>query len=94
MDNIPQVCCPLQGFTLPLTISSGYDFGYFLKILTAVPLPFHESDFHHILTLWFPSIFDIKYIHRTVDKGFKGGLKDVANELGVCSIIRGVSEHK
>lgn len=63
---------------------SGYDFGYFLKILTAMALPLHESDFHTLLGIWFPSILDMKYIHRAIDKTFKGGLKDVADQLQVC----------
>jgi CCR4-NOT transcription complex subunit 7/8 len=62
---------------------SGYDFGYFLKLLTAKALPFHESEFHQILTIWFPSILDVKHIHRIIDKNFKGGLKDVADQLQV-----------
>jgi len=69
-----------------ITYHSGYDFGYFLKILTATPLPFHESEFHNVLTIWFPAIFDVKHIHRTVDKGFKGGLKDVADQLQVSRV--------
>jgi len=64
--------------------SSGYDFGYFLKILTAMALPLREDDFHTLLGLWFPSILDMKYIHRAIDKTFKGGLKDVAEQLQVC----------
>jgi CCR4-NOT transcription complex subunit 7/8 len=73
--------CPITNFSGDL---SGYDFGYFLKILTAMALPLHESDFHTLLGIWFPSILDMKYIHRAIDKTFKGGLKDVADQLQVC----------
>jgi len=69
-----------------ITYHSGYDFGYFLKILTGAPLPYNESDFHSLLSIWFPSIFDVKYIHKQVDKSSKGGLKDVAEQLQVSRI--------
>jgi len=69
-----------------ITYHSGYDFGYFLKILTAMALPLREADFHTLLGLWFPSILDMKYIHRAIDKTFKGGLKDVAEQLQVSRV--------
>lgn len=89
MDYLPQVRMHLPFLDKTLTRwlrrlgYSGYDFGYFLKILTATPLPFHEDDFHSILEIWFPSILDMKYIHRAIDKAFKGGLKDLADQLQV-----------
>ncbi|KAF8340474.1 ribonuclease CAF1 [Cantharellus anzutake] len=69
-----------------ITYHSGYDFGYLLKILTGAPLPLNESDFHSILSIWFPAIFDVKYIHKQLDKSFKGGLKDVADQLQVSRV--------
>lgn len=70
-----------------ISFHSGYDFGYLLKLLTSSPLPPVESDFFDLLKIWFPNVFDIKYIMRT-RKVLKGGLQDVADELGVCVLAR------
>lgn len=42
-----------------------------------------EEDFFELFTLWFPSVYDIKYMMRSC-KGLRGGLKDVADKLDVC----------
>lgn len=63
-------------------IISGYDFGYLLKILTNEPLPANENDFFHLLNIWFPCIYDIKHVVRSV-KTLRGGLQEIAESLGV-----------
>jgi len=65
----------------PLLIS-GYDFGYFIKLLTAVSLPTNEDAFFDILRIWFPTVYDVKFMMRAC-KQLKGGLQDVADDLGV-----------
>jgi hypothetical protein len=60
----------------------GYDFGYLLKILTNEPLPANENDFFHLLNIWFPCIYDIKHVVRSV-KTLRGGLQEIAESLGV-----------
>lgn len=40
--------------------SSGYDFGYLLKIVSCLPLPPTETEFFELLKIWFPCIWDIK----------------------------------
>ena len=68
---------------VPRSLSrSGYDFGYLVKLLTNHSLPEQEDDFFELLRLWFPAIYDIKYIMRAC-KVLKGGLQDVADDLGV-----------
>lgn len=62
---------------------SGYDFGYFVKLLTAVSLPSTEEAFFDLLRIWFPTVYDIKFMMRA-SKVLKGGLQDVADDLGVC----------
>lgn len=62
---------------------SGYDFGYFIKLLTAESLPTTEDDFFSLLRTWFPTVYDIKFLMRSC-KQLKGGLQDVADDLGVC----------
>lgn len=63
-------------------MSSGYDFGYFVKLLTAESLPTSEELFFEKLRKWFPTIYDIKFMMRAC-KVLKGGLQDVADDLGV-----------
>ena len=67
----------------PLLIS-GYDFGYFIKLLTAVSLPTNEDAFFDILRIWFPTVYYVKFMMRAC-KQLNGGLQDVADDLGVSS---------
>jgi len=46
-------------------------------------LPEHEDEFFQLLRLWFPGIYDIKYIIRATKVMTKASLQDVAEELGV-----------
>lgn len=68
-----------------VSFHSGYDFGYLLKILTCEPLPANEIDFFHLLSIWFPCIYDIKHVVRSV-KTLRGGLQEIAESLGVSRI--------
>lgn len=65
-----------------ITFHSGYDFGYLLKVLMANPLPVDEGTFFEFLRLFFPSFYDIKYLMKTC-KSLKGGLQDIADDLGI-----------
>lgn len=91
MDILPQV--RLSSFLLwemvvlihvRVCVCSGYDFGYFVKLLTAESLPTTEEMFFERLRKWFPTIYDIKFVMRAC-KVLKGGLQDVADDLGVRS---------
>jgi CCR4-NOT transcription complex subunit 7/8 len=64
---------------------SGYDFGYLLKVLTCNPLPSEESEFFELLNVFFPCFYDIKYLMKSC-RNLKGGLQDVADDLGVKRI--------
>ncbi|XP_066992770.1 CCR4-NOT transcription complex subunit 7 isoform X1 [Anabrus simplex] len=63
-----------------LSFHSGYDFGYLLKLLTDQNLPQEESDFFELLRLYFPTVYDVKYLMKSC-KNLKGGLQEVADQL-------------
>ena len=69
--------------TTPVSLHSGYDFGYFVKLLTAESLPTTEDGFFSLLNIWFPTVYDIKFLMKA-SKLLKGGLQEVADDLGVC----------
>ena len=62
-----------------------YDFGYLLKLVTASALPDSEQQFFSLLLKYFPNLYDIKYMMKSC-RNLKGGLQDVAMELGVDRI--------
>ncbi|KAH7884919.1 ribonuclease H-like domain-containing protein [Phlebopus sp. FC_14] len=68
-----------------ISFHSGYDFGYLVKLLTALSLPTSEDVFFDWLHTWFPYCYDIKFMMRSC-KSLKGGLQDVADDLGVTRI--------
>ncbi|KAK0524660.1 CCR4-NOT core DEDD RNase subunit [Tilletia horrida] len=68
-----------------VSFHSAYDFGYLLKVVTACPLPPQEADFFALLRVYFPCIYDIKFLMRSC-KSLKGGLQDVADDLQVSRI--------
>ena len=45
-----------------ISFHSGYDFGYLMKIMLQSPLPEDEDEFHNLLNVFFPSLYDIKYL--------------------------------
>jgi CCR4-NOT transcription complex subunit 7/8 len=73
---------PFIGFLISY---SGYDFGYLLKLATCLSMPCEESEFFDLLKLYFPCIYDIKFIMKSC-KTLRGGLQDVADDLQVYLI--------
>ena len=47
-----------------ISFHSGYDFGYLLKIMLCKPLPDDELEFRKLMNIFFPSIYDIKYLMK------------------------------
>ncbi len=56
-----------------------------MSLLTAQNLPKTESEFFETLRLYFPNVYDVKYLMKSC-KNLKGGLQEVANELEVPRI--------
>lgn len=63
-----------------VSFHSGYDYGYLLKILTTLELPEDEKSFFERLKIYFPTIYDIKYMTSLLDGHF-GGLQKLADDL-------------
>ncbi|KAL2868095.1 CCR4-NOT core DEDD family RNase subunit POP2 [Aspergillus lucknowensis] len=47
-----------------VSFHSGYDFGYLMKIMLCQALPENEEEFHKLLNIFFPSLYDIKYLMK------------------------------
>lgn len=58
-----------------LTFHSAYDFGYLFKVLEGTEyLPPTEAEFLDVLRMYFPKIYDIKYMIKDFPS-LKGGLQ-------------------
>ncbi|XP_066908536.1 CCR4-NOT transcription complex subunit 7 isoform X3 [Halyomorpha halys] len=68
-----------------LSFHSGYDFGYLLKLLTNQNLPNDESEFFELLKIYFPTVYDVKYLMKSC-KNLKGGLQEVADQLELTRV--------
>jgi CCR4-NOT transcription complex subunit 7/8 len=66
-------------------VYSGYDFGYLLKMLTQAMLPTEEQEFFELLKIFFPNIYDVKYLMKSC-KNLKGGLQEVSEQLEVSRV--------
>ena len=77
---------------LPLPSLSGYDFGYLIRLLTNCKLPDKENDFFELLTIFFPKLYDVKYLMKSC-KSLKGGLQEVGDYLEVSDhLLPGLDE--
>lgn len=65
-----------------VTFHSGYDFAYLMKLLTTQGLPKEEKGFFELLKIYFPTVYDIKYMTSILDGYFSGGLQKLADDLG------------
>lgn len=70
-----------------ITFHSGYDFCYLLKLLTEDKLPEDEKKFFDLLKLYFPTVFDIKYLMKSC-KQLQGGLQDIADQMKIKRVGR------
>jgi len=68
-----------------VTFHSGYDFGYLLKVLTCAALPEKDTEFFELLSIFFPVIYDMKYLMKFCGN-LHGGLQKLAEVLEVDRI--------
>ncbi|XP_031481827.1 probable CCR4-associated factor 1 homolog 7 [Nymphaea colorata] len=71
-----------------VTFHSGYDFGYLLKLLTGQYLPETHTGFFNLISIYFPTVYDIKHLMKFCDS-LHGGLNKLAELLevervGIC----------
>ncbi|XP_059171878.1 CCR4-NOT transcription complex subunit 7-like [Physella acuta] len=65
-----------------LSFHSGYDFGYFIKMLQNSDLEEDDEEFFSKLRLHCPDIYDVKYLMKSC-KDLKGGLQEVSDYLQI-----------
>jgi CCR4-NOT transcription complex subunit 7/8 len=51
-----------------ISFHAAYDFAYLTKLMHCKPLPENEDEFRRLLTIYFPSIYDIKYITKSAQR--------------------------
>ncbi|XP_065192023.1 CCR4-NOT transcription complex subunit 7-like [Sycon ciliatum] len=65
-----------------IAFHGSYDFAYLMKLVLGTKLPVDEAAFFELYRLFFPRIYDVKYLMKSV-KTLKGGLQDVASTLEI-----------
>ena len=55
-----------------------------MRVLTSCKLPDEEADFFGLMSLYFPNVYDVKYLMKSC-KNLKGGLQEVADSLEVSA---------
>ena len=51
-----------------ISFHSGYDFAYLVKLMFCQQLPDHEADYRKLLSIFFPAIYDIKYMIKAAQR--------------------------
>lgn len=69
-----------------IAFHGGYDFGYLLRCMTGANLPADEAEFFKVMAIWFPQVYDIKYMMTYRSNAMGGGLNDLAEQLQVVRI--------
>ena len=65
-----------------ISFHGDYDFAYLIKLLTGQKLPDRKEDFNQILRIFFPHVFDVKFMLK--DFNFVNcGLTKLADQLNV-----------
>lgn len=69
-----------------ITFHAGYDFAYMIRLMrNDAFLPDSEEKFFELLSLYFPQVYDIKYMLKSC-KNLEGGLANIAEALSINRI--------
>ena len=82
-----------------ISFHSGYDFGYLMKIMLCKPLPDDEVEFRQLLHIFFPALYDIKFLmkhasrNQTVnDMPLTPSAAQIINNLGQKSGLQDIAD--
>ena len=80
-----------------LSFHSGYDFGYLVKIMACQQLPNDEEEYLRLVRMWFPRVYDIKYLFRHAQRQHARGLanqtaSNVINAIGQRSGLQDLAD--
>lgn len=66
-----------------ISFHGGFDFAYLIRMLNGQNLPDDETSFYNLLSIYFPSFYDVKYMAREIETLKGGGLNKIAYDLNV-----------
>ena len=82
-----------------ISFHSGYDFGYLVKIMLCKPLPEVEEDYRKLLSIFFPAIYDIKYMVKHAQRNqivnnspLSAGAANILTSLGQKSGLQDLAD--
>lgn len=82
-----------------ISFHSGYDFGYLVKLMLCKPLPEDETEYRKLLSIFFPSVYDIKYMikhaqktHAANDSPLTPQAANILNNLGQKSGLQDLAD--
>lgn len=64
-----------------ITFHSGYDLGYLLSVMINTKLPAEKSEFIKYINIYFPSVWDLKYVLRSLSISSKPTLLEIAEDI-------------
>ncbi len=68
-----------------ISFHGSFDFAHLIKLLTDQNLPSNVFNFLDLLKIYFPIIYDIKYLLNRLN-GFSGGLQEVSHDFKILFI--------
>jgi len=73
-----------------ISFHSGYDFGYLVKLMLCKPLPDDETEYRKLLNIFFPSIYDIKYMIKHAQRN--QAVNDTPLSAAAVNILNGLGQ--
>lgn len=62
-----------------ISFHGGYDFGYLVKLLLCTPLPHDEDEFDSYRKVFFPSVYDVKFLMKSAIRQNSLGMLQSSN---------------